>query len=323
MNPSNIICFADGGPEVGTGHLFRTKALCDRLNAMGSQARMLASMSRHELEQLGLSQVGSVSSDPGEICGALAERKPRGVILDTYRAVGYLCRELNTYDKPWIALFDDHYAANVKVNFIINGSPAAELGLYSPGMADHYLLGPKYAALSIDFREKRQLYRLRKKVRTVIVALGGVDVVQQLSTLITGLDRWLDPGIRMLVIGAKPAPKDWSERVSLLGWLSQYELASTMLQCDLAVLGGGSMLHQAACMGVPVISWPQHENQRRHASIWEARGTIIVANRFEDIATCLDKVSDYGVRRGLFDASRQIVDGLGSFRICECLLKLE
>lgn len=238
------------------------------------------------------------------------------VLLDSYRQKDELIASVAGCP---VAMFDDHYRVPTGISLVINASPAAKVDRYKH--APLTLLGPVYASLNAAFRNARGNFRVREKVGKVMVALGGNDTEGQLPFVTEALLENLD-GAVLAVCGAPEAKIAENSRVIRQPWLGQETIAELMSDCDLAVLAGGQMLVQAACVGLPAIAWPQTQNQAAHARSWEEMGSTIVVDELAALPAAVANISAVEHRSQMSQSGQRVVDGLGAGRIADKLLEL-
>lgn len=322
MSTVRIVLFADGGVGIGTGHIFRLYPIFRCLHTMGVPTEMWAPLEKESLDQLGLKDVLSASVDPKAVVAALARPSPAIVVLDTYRHLDQLYESLDIRGCR-LAIFDDHFRVNREVALVVNSSPAVSTGDYAPHLADQFLLGPAYASVSSGFAEARSRYAVSRNISSILVALGGADTRGNLPVLLGAILPLLRTSVEICVLSARPISMNVPEHVKLTwAWLDQDNLARRMPDFDLAILAGGTMLWQTACVGVPTLSWPQTTGQEGHAAAWESRGAVIAIKRLDALPAALARMQSLRLRQELSTAGRNMVDGLGASRIAACLFSM-
>jgi len=274
---------------------------------------MMTPLGMRKLLELQLSHTSSASANV--FSKAILGRSTCALVLDSYRQ-----RELliaSARQNP-VLLFDDHYAPPPGASLVVNASPSATRRRYPscPGA----LLGPKYASLHSAFAAARTRMRIREKTGRILVALGGNDTVGNLAAVVALLLKAV-PAAELIVCGAPGSAVRASPRVVRREWLNQAELAEVMASCDLAVLAGGQMLVQAACLGLPAVAIPQSSHQALHAADWKTFGSAIVADTLAAAAEAACRIS-LADRARMSAAGRKAVDGKGATRIARQLILL-
>lgn len=322
MIAPHIVLFADGGAGVGTGHLFRLYPVFRILCAMGVSAEMWAPLEDESLAQLGLKGVQSAPVDPEAVVAALSRVDPMVVVLDTYRHRQQLYDVLDKQGRH-LAIFDDHFCVDRKVALIVNSSPMVGVEDYATGLAKRFLLGPAYASISSGFMEARSRYAVSRDISRIVMALGGTDARGNLPALLGATLPLLQIPLEICVLSANPVRMDAPEHVKLTwAWLDQDSLARRMADFDLAILAGGTMLWQTACVGIPTLSWPQFPGQEKHAAAWESKRAIIAIKELDALPAALARMQSQRLRLQMSNSGRDLVDGLGASRIAACLCSM-
>lgn len=322
MNTTRIDLFADAGPGVGTGHIFRLYPVFSCLRKLGVDAEMSVPLSAEELQALGVEGVQPVSGDCRKTIEAFCRSDSGVVVLDTYRHLQDWFQAICGGGRQ-LAIFDDHFRVDRKVDLIVNSSPAVTEEDYPAGLANRFLLGTSYASLFAGFTEARERYMVAPRVSNILVALGGSDTRGNLPELLRVLNSLLLQPVELRVLGEHIIDIKVHDYVKLsVGWLDQKSLARRMPDFDLAILAGGSMLWQTCCVGVPTISWPQAPGQQRHAGALERKGAVKVIHDLDELPEAFVRLQAQDQRVKLSNAGRGLFDGQGATRIASCLLEM-
>jgi spore coat polysaccharide biosynthesis predicted glycosyltransferase SpsG len=94
---------------------------------------------------------------------------------------------------------------------------------------------------------------------------------------------------------------------------------------DLAFVGGGTTMIEAACLGTPAVVLPQNVGERHFATIFAESGAVLVSPERSDevvsmIKNTLSECADESIRRKMSDAGKRAIDGRGGERIIDALL---
>lgn len=319
MTLAPIMLFADGGPGVGTGHIFRLYPIFRSLRDSGVPIEMWVPLEPESLVHLGLKDVQAISHSPNAFADMLSRCKMPIVVLDTYRNLTEL-QALLREQGCRIAVFDDHFQVRGEVSLVVNSSPTVSSKDYANSDVGQLLLGPMYASISSSFAEARTKYAVSGTISRIVVALGGSDSRGNLPALLGATLPLLGTPVEVCVLSTAPVELDIPEHITLLwAWLDQDSLAQRLASCDLAILAGGTMLWQTACIGVPTLSWPQSPGQEKHAAAWESQGAIVAIRDLDALTPAMVKLQSWSVRSQLSNAGRHLVDGLGANRIADSL----
>jgi spore coat polysaccharide biosynthesis predicted glycosyltransferase SpsG len=320
VNSPKIILFADAGEGVGTGHIFRLLPIFIRLREMQVATEMWVPLPQESLLALGLTDMKPVKQEL--LISALIESEPTLVVIDTYRQRDKLLQVLDKQNCS-VALFDDHFDVKRKVKLIVNSSPSVTSDDYDSALADDFFLGPAYASISNTFLLERSRYQVSGTISRILVALGGMDVARNLPALLNVLVTWIRHPAEICVLTTQPIMMVFPDHINLSQvWLDQDTLSQRMPEFDLAILAGGTMLWQTACVGLPTISWPQTAQQKGHAAAWGSMGTLIVINNLNALSDALVQLQSQVRRKELSLAGSNLIDGKGASRIAEYLYSI-
>lgn len=335
---------ADGGKEIGTGHIMRCLSVADALRQMGEPVcflmadesaaalvekagqdyRVLHSSFKHPEEEL--DALFSLFSDGGKDV----------FLADSYYITpSYLSRIRECMP---VCYMDDKGIAGLPVDLLINYNIFADISIYGEseeGTAE-YLLGTRYAPLRREFREVP--YQVREQAKRVLITTGGSDRYDLAGKILEEILK--RPDTRELeycvVSGA------YNENLhGLLKKESQYSnvkifsnvtrMSELMQDCDIAVTAGGSTMYELSAVGVPIICFSFVDNQEKIVEGFREREIVCFGGDYlsqgeqmvRDIASHIALLSgDTELRRSYSRRQQALVDGRGAMRIAESLCEL-
>jgi UDP-2,4-diacetamido-2,4,6-trideoxy-beta-L-altropyranose hydrolase len=101
---------------------------------------------------------------------------------------------------------------------------------------------------------------------------------------------------------------------------------SLMARCQLSITGGGTTLHELACLGVPALVVSLAENQTAPGQAWETAGLGAFLGQAQDlddqeaVRTVRRFLGDEALRLAVASRCLQVQDGLGAGRVAEALV---
>jgi spore coat polysaccharide biosynthesis protein SpsF len=206
------------------------------------------------------------------------------------------------------------------------GRPTQPTQSWRGALGDH-VASPAFAILGEPFRPTPM--PPHGTVR-VLVTMGGNDPDGMTLTALAALDRIENPIQRVLVVG--PGFQRHAELQQQLGRAeTPYEvhynvpaMAPLVAAADVAVAAFGMSAYELAAAAVPAVLVPRCQADRPHAERFAAVGAAVVADRTpEAIADAVQPlVVGAGLRRRLGYAAERFVDGRGTDRVAELLLRL-
>lgn len=299
------------GARLGHGHLRRAEVLA---RALGRSAAV------------SIRGAGAPTSLPVAGCAAaaptLAALAPAVLVLDDPHVAhaSTWCRAAHRRGIPVVSLHDLGIA-RVPSTLAVDGSVAGPVaGWPAAGIRR----GLPYAVIRPPVRVRR---RVREALR-VLVSLGGGPRL----TLMTAIARELlrrHPGIEVLIASATAPATGLPAGAHLVSPAAG--LAEVFARVDLAVLGGGVALYEAAAAGVPAVAVAVSDAQRPTIRGFVRRGTVRDAGRASGpVRAVAGRIVDRAVRAIRDEAWQRrarlhgprLVDGRGARRVAREVLRL-
>ncbi|MEO8229226.1 MAG: hypothetical protein ABI628_05610 [Chloroflexota bacterium] len=158
----------------------------------------------------------------------------------------------------------------------------------------------------------------------VLVCFGGSDphgVTERLASGLSDGSAW----VATAIVGSHHRPL---EPLSIEVVRDPVDLAERLADCDLAVLGGGTMKFEAACLGRAAVLVGAADDQlavgppfaATGAAIWLGDGRTIEPRVVRETLDGL--AADGERRRAIASRASKVVDGLGAERLADAILDL-
>lgn len=336
---------ADGGKEIGIGHIMRCLSIADALRQLGEQVCfLLADASAVPLlKQRGQeyrvlnSSWRQPETELERLTEILGDGRGDVLLADSYFVTAEYLRQVGMY-LP-ICYVDDMGIRDLPVDLLINYNIFADGSLYgtgADGSRTAYLLGMEYAPLRREFRDIG--YEVRKQAQKVLITTGGSDrynlacrilelalkdpVVSQMEyCVVSGAYNEYLPKLRLL--------ENANEKIHVYSNVERmWEL---MQSCDIAVTAGGSTMYELSAVGVPMICFSFVDNQERIVESFRRRelvcyGGDYLAEGERMLVEVVENIARLGQSRELRNhysaRQRQLVDAKGALRIAERLRDL-
>jgi len=306
-----VLIRADASPKIGAGHAMRMLALGQLLLDDGYKVHFATIPDQVEivdrLRKEGFSvyclqrdAIGHESSDLNQLLCLAAQVQPSWVIVDGYhfdeiyeqgiKCAGY--KLLRIDDMP-----TGHYYADI----VLNQNYGSEDFKYATEQYTKILAGLKHVLLRREFRKINQFHKAVRKTPPlhVLVSLGG-------STEITvALNSIIAQGLSGL-----------SDRltVTILAGASSRNMAEEMLDADLAIVSGGSVMWELVYMRVPFLAVSLTCMQREYLGAIAQNGLCVELGWHEDLTPelvqekILSYVNDSQVREKMVEKYKEIMD---------------
>lgn len=316
-----------GGLRAGAGHLLRSIALAERLRALKTDATLLSkpnalpSLAMRAIRAAGLG-VASQRDSP-----------PRVVVVDRPDTT---TERLELLHRRWpaaalVAL--DYYGPAVEgLALVVNLNEARETRAQSRALPK--ARGLRYVILRDSFRALRRRRRLaRPGIRRILVGFGGTDPNGWSEQAARVMTRCLSGDVSVhLLTGEKPRGADSVTRPagrSIIRHVTIADPAPLLAASDLAIIGGGTMLAEAACLGIPAVVVPRTQAERLFARQFSAAGAarMVEPENGRLPARALARLvrnlaDDTDARRRMQRAGRRLIDGRGAERIARFIVEI-
>jgi len=148
-----------------------------------------------------------------------------------------------------------------------------------------YLLGCSYACLRVPFW--RVTSHRPANVERILVMFGSSDI-RGLTTPALKTITAKFPGISVdAVMGLHVVEREVAEAfadhpVTFYSLLDAVAIRRLMLECDIAIVGGGQTLYELAACGAPAVAIELVDNQRDDLQRFAAAGLIDLAGHWQD-----------------------------------------
>lgn len=332
---SSVLFWADGSRVVGMGHITRSLALAHAVRAQGWHplfVRPLDPFAEGRIRADGfpvitVDDVREEKTPKSErIELALRHKGLVGAVLDLSDPESgsdsetYI-RQLSRIAERTRTLYIDDLS-DIEIPDTLRVAPDREDRFGSDGN----LFGPRFALVDPSFREVRSQWKLRSKIRRIVVTLGGGDLpLEPLERLLHSIRANAMGAEVSCVLGRTPSDIDRS-RISRHAEIlvSVRDMAHLLLDADVAITSGGVAKFEAACVGVPAIYISQVPHQEPWARGFARHGGGLALGPLDSltegaISEALSHFATSAVRRRISNAAHDTVDGIGAQRIAACL----
>jgi len=333
VTPLHIAFVADGGPEIGLGHLGRCAALCRAAVAQGARASFLLPEPARVKPFLRGVDVEILRClwplDPPSARATLRTMKPDAIVVDSYAAPPELLDGLR--DVAQLIAVDDVADRPLPVDVVVNGGAGAETLPYDRRPGTTYLLGPRYALLDPVFAATPSR-TVMKRVRRVLVCFGGSRQTDVALTTLAAVDRALSGCVVDVTVGAS-GTTGWeldgaAREMRNLAVIhrDRFGLRDLMLRADLAVSGSGVTLLELAATSTPMVAVALADNQRPNFDTFTQADVALGAGIAGDpdlgdaIETTVNRLAeDSALRAAMSGRGRALVDGEGASRVASVI----
>ena len=330
---STVVLRADASVLIGAGHVVRSLALAEALAAEGARC-VLAS---HELSPAFAARCqhpAAITADPGttgdlEQTLAIARgENARHVVVDHYR-VGSAYLEGLTHAGLLVTVIDDVGDRHLPVDLVVNPNHGVATGRYSVSSHTVLLAGLRYALLRREFRVGHlRAEEPRGTVEAIAIVMGGSDPHNQTAKVLDGLAQIAYAGRVLVVLGAEN-PHAVAARTPSLDvkvHVDVKDMPALLAEVDLVVSSASTSCVEAMCLGKPVLTVVNADNQKPGAAALAGDGLVCNLGWHADVTTAAMAdalralIGDAATRSALSRRGLAVVDGLGTARVAEAML---
>lgn len=323
----HVVVRADGGPEIGYGHLVRTGALASKILDHDYEVTYATTTPAHvrEVCPADVETVSLPSRDDPETVRELVRERADVTVVDSYLADGSYQERVREVS-PLVVVADDT-RHRIAADVLVNGN------LYAPSLAyevvgaePKWCLGPEHLLLRpaiAEYASKNPPWS--ETPSRAIVTMGGSDIAELTPTVIHAFDRFdlrvdaiVGPGCSTeQQTKIEEAADNVSADVCVVR--DPDDLPERMCQADFAVTTASTTTYELLALGTPIVNLPVVDNQRLIANALREHDAATVLENTADVDTFSDAISDYvsdpSLRRKRRDTGRSLVDGQGTARV--------
>ena len=328
----NLVIRADGGPEIGVGHLMRTLALAqewlsqdNRISKVDYLCNSVPDWVAKRISEEGAGLVmlcGTPGSDEdaNEVIRYCREVEPSNwIILDGY-AFGFAYQErLRAAGLKVFVLSDYAEGHHITADVLLNQNAHANVEDYEKRDSHtKLLLGAKFALIRKEFDRLAEVSRSFDSCSNLLVTLGGGDSAEILQTVMTTIKPLIERKAMhcRVVTQTSYCSSDFGDSAELV---SNGEMPELMEWADVAISASGSTVWELAFAGAPMILISIADNQIAIGRHLHELGIAELIENGEDFSDqllgALNRVTaDSKLRKRLSAGGRALVDGHGRSR---------
>ncbi|MBF8982970.1 UDP-2,4-diacetamido-2,4,6-trideoxy-beta-L-altropyranose hydrolase [Lutibacter sp. B2] len=320
------ICIrADGGSQIGMGHVMRTLVLAKELRKKHNvfyACRVDKPITKRYIpgiEQIEKENFKVIQINENKLKENIKYINADCIITDSYDVDEEYFDIVKEKFKISGCLDDEKICDYFNVDFLINQNPYAQDLNYKVNSNTKLMMGCSYTTLREEFRNI-QYKQINDKVRTIMVTVGGSDnsnlteqILQSIKNFKGTIDIVVGPAFKFI----DKLRKYENENVNLHFNANMCEL---MKKCDLAISSCGSTLYELAACKTPTIGIIVAENQTLAADTMDEMGLI----KYSTIKDLYKNILHYTYdeRKKSSGKMKSLVDDNGCERIIDCLERM-
>ncbi len=267
------VIFTEAGSGFGLGHLSRCSGLKDYLENIGFIVNIYY---RGDYVLPNYTHLEWIDDDYSKIDEILSGNKL--VIVDSYYADSKLCHYISSKAKVCVFFDDFNRIQYPKDSIILNGALYASR--FYNDIKNEVFAGIEYYILRKEFRRQEQKI-INKDIGRILIALGGNDYTNNTQAVLEIMEKECPYAMIDVVLGKIYKPISYNFNTSIHRNLSSRVLKNMMLDCDLAISGGGVTMVEIQSTCTPSIAIQIAPNQAYQLRVWQKEGLRIATNIYQ------------------------------------------
>lgn len=345
-----VLLGCDGGGPLGVGHVMRSLALAEAAVTAGHTVVLAGHFEGSFLQgQIAAAPVEALpvsswmaADDMGPLVDLVARVRPDVLHVDSYAASARLAELVAaTGVQATVSNMEDGAFGRRPADVVVDPTFGAELARRPPDGSTWLVRGSRYTPVRqrvIDARPDLDAlapaghfgHQGGRPARSVLVVMGGTDPVGLVPGVVGLLARTgLPLAVTAIAVGEHAARARAAARGSALSLnvlAPVDDLAAMMTASDLVVSAAGTSVWELCCLGVPsAVLWAVPNQREGYERVVAAGAAIGLGGPnlggpdpagMRRVAGLLTRaLMDSRVRDELSRAGRQVVDGLGGWRV--------
>jgi len=309
----------DSGEGVGSGHVVRCLALGEELRTLSQGFTVRASIRGRPTHFVPPSAIPMRRVDD---LGFAFHPAPDLVICDGDRSDWTdILRQLPPQVR--VARITDAPDAPT------NRNPAADLvispNLAVPAPSERLLSGPDWIILRPQFDCPPQ-HRCRANASSAFVCLGGQPAESLLVSVLVAVLESRSPSFHeVVVVAPQEALVGAPENSRIRATYPAHDMMGLMLDADIGIVGGGTLLYEAIAVGLPSIAVSVTDDQRREgqaAAILGACKHVCEKECPRALAPLICALASERARHTMSLEAQKHIDGGGRRRVAQAILRV-
>lgn len=309
----NVVIRADGGKNMGMGHITRSSVLAKKIKDYADvtyvcldEEELLAGISYLESNDFRV-----ITTSKSQLVDCLETAKGDCLITDSYNVdERYFDVTKKFFRKT--GYIDDLNQMAFNVDFLINQNIYANDFKYKVNTDTQLLLGTEYVMIRDEFSDlsKREI---KREIKDMLITIGGapdskllISIINQINKNYPHMNIHIPTGLLDNNIGNDNSNKIYYHRNA--------KMSELMYKCDIAISACGTTIYELMACGTPTIGVVLAQNQVQSAKKLNELGYIKLAHNNECISKIINNMK-YEVRKDLSRKQKKLVDGQGSSRL--------
>lgn len=327
-----VLIRADGGKNIGMGHIMRTLTLAKELKKYFNVEYLCRDGSKYSdgVHKVQISGFKANIIKENNLLEELEKLKGDILITDSYDVdENYFLKTKEMFNKT-IYIDDMGLYSFENLDMVINQNINAEDLNYDLTSKTKFLLGCKYTILRDEFINLKPKL-IKRKIRDIMITCGGSDPFLLTLKMLYYIK---DQQYNFHVAIGPAFNEDYINKLRNYETYSNIflyynaDMKAVMEKCDVCISAAGTTLYELCAVGIPSLSIIVAENQNKVADKFNLLKIIKSLGLHNDLnkEKILSEISvlnkDYSMRKEISEKSSRLVDGKGTSRIVEKILDM-
>lgn len=272
---------ADGGSEIGMGHLVRTSVLAKEISKYTDICYVCNIKYREGIELL--RNKGFKVIESKNVLETLMNLNAKGILTDHYSLNEEYIKKV--YQKfNLVGYIDDNVAYQYKADFILNQNFGAENLNYDTLSKCKFFLGTQYLLVREEFRNLAPI-KIKNHAKRIFLTVGGSDTLNEtkkLLLMIKDIPNEIEVVIGPIFPYQQEVIKEF-KKYKNIKFHKCPNMGELAMQCDMAISSCGSTLYELGLLGIPTVGIVNADNQYELAKRMSEVNMIKYIGRIEEI----------------------------------------
>lgn len=337
---SKAIFRVDGGANIGLGHIIRCLTLAEGLKERDIQSIFITKDIDPNVKKKVIGKGHLIEGLPFGIdleddlrltINLVKQHQPDLVVTDSYEIDQHYLEQLKKLNVTLMSI-DDLAQLHFCSDIVLNQNIGAKASDYSTERYTKLLLGPQYALLRKEIRDRDFAKKTKSVAENILITPGGSDSDNQTLKVVKAL-KGIKNDIKVTVVMGPNYQYEELLREEI-GVNNRFflvrdpqDIFDLMDKTDIAISAGGITCYELACLGIPNIILVLADNQKKTAVGLQDYSTSINLGWFEDVTeegikeAVEDLIKNREKREAMSKKGKELVDGRGVERVVEEILK--
>lgn len=327
-----VLIRADGGNNIGMGHIMRTLTLAKELKKYFDVEYACRDGNKYSdgIHKVQVSGFKVNILKDNDFLEELIKLKSDILITDSYDVdEQYFLKTKESFNKT-IYIDDMGLYSFKNVDILINQNINADDLKYDLTSETKYLLGCEYTILRDEFMDLKPKL-IKRRIKDIMITCGGSDPFLLTLKLLYYVK---DEKYRFHVVIGPAFNEDYVSKLKSYenfdNMLFYYnaDMKAVMEKCDMCIAAAGTTLYELCAVGIPSLSIVVAENQNKVSNKFNSLKLVKSLGWHDDInkEKILDEINllnkNYSMRKEISQKASKLVDGKGTLRIVEKILDI-